>query len=164
MNSPHLDELLDHIRSGEPEAEPELQRVFSPGVRFLIRQRLGRRDVEGEARSVLKTVVRLIQSDGDVRGENLPRLVRTCIQQSFPIEARPKGPALASSSSAGVEQAVGILSGMSAVEREALREHYVRGEEPGSFLKRLHLTLREFRAIQTKARAAFSAIQKENVA
>ncbi|HYL84727.1 MAG TPA: hypothetical protein VE263_10875, partial [Candidatus Angelobacter sp.] len=146
------------------EAELELQRVFSPGVRFLIRQRLGRRDVEGEARSVWKTVVRLIQTDGALRAETLPRVVRTCIQQSFPFEARPKGPAAAASSRANVEQAAGILSGMPEVEREALREYYVRGKAPDSFLKRLHLTLREFRAIQTKARAAFSAMQKENVA
>ena len=158
---PDLAELVGLIHAG---ATQQLHRIISPGVRFLLRRRLGRNDVDREAESVLETAIRTIQTDTSVPADGVPQMVRRLIQQQCPRQPKP---ATEPGDGAGPSQKVveGILDGMSPVEREALRRCYVLGEAPETFLETLRLTLREFRAIQVRARAEFSSRKaKSNVA
>lgn len=149
-------ELLRLIRAGHGGAANQLHRVLTPGVRFLLRRRLGRNDVDHEARTVLDRAIQTIQADISVRPDEVPRMVRKLLNLQCTAEAGP-----ASQTSAGIgPSAVGqpaLLDGMSPLEREALRRCYVLGEAPESFLDTLRLTLQEFRAIRARARAEFSS-------
>jgi hypothetical protein len=161
---PDLAKLVGLIHAGHAGAAQQLHRILYPGVRFLLRRRLGRNDVDREAESVLETAIRTIQTDTSVPADGVPQMVRRLIQQQCP--GQPK-PATETGDGAGPSQKVveGILDGMSPVEREALRRCYVLGEAPETFLEILRLTLREFRAIQVRARAEFSSRNaKSNVA
>ena len=159
-----LAELVQAIRQGVVGATAELYRIFYPGACFLIRRRLGRADVDAQARSVLDAAVRKIREDSAIDGRNLPGLVRQLTVQRLPaggngsvsddVAARP-----------AVAVAERILDGMSLVERDALRRCYVLGEPPESFLNSLKLTPDQFRALRLRARAEFSTKTHErNVA
>jgi len=149
-------ELLRLIRAGHGGAANQLRRFLTPGVRFLLRRRLGRNDVDHEARTVLDRALQTIQADGSVRPDGVPRVVRELIRQQCTAEA-----GLASQTVAGVGPSAadeaGFLDGMSPVEREALRRCYVLGEAPESFLETLRLTPQEFRAVRARARADFNS-------
>ncbi len=149
-------ELLRLIRSGHGGAANQLRRVLTPGVRFLLRRRLGRNDVDREARTVLDRAIQAIQADVAVRQDGVPRMVRALIQQQCTAEAGPASQTAAGMGPTAAVQA-GLLDGMSPVEREALRRCYVLGEAPESFLTTLKLTPQEFRAIRARARAEFSS-------
>lgn len=162
--APDLAELVGLIRAGHAGAAQQLHRILSTGVRFLLRRRLGRNNVDREAESVLEAAIRSIQADISVPAYGVPQMVRRLIQQQCP--GQPK-PVTETGDGAGPSQKVveGMLDGMSPVEREALRRCYVLGEAPETFLETLSLTLREFRAIQVRARAEFSSRKaKSNVA
>jgi hypothetical protein len=162
--APDLAGLVGLIHAGHAGAARQLHRVLSPGVRFLLRSRLGRNDVDREAQSVLEAAIHTIQTDTSVQPDGVPRVVRRLIQQQCTGRTKP---ATETGASDGPGQKVveGILDGMSHVEREALRRCYVLGEAPESFLEPLSLTLREFRAIRARARAEFSSRKaKTNVA
>lgn len=162
--APDFAELLRLIRAGHAGATRQLHRILTPGVRFLLRRRLGRNDVAREAQSVLEAATHTIQTDISVRSDGVPRMVRRLIQQQCTGQARP---ATETGASAGppATVAAGILDGMSPVEREALRRCYVLGEAPETFLETLRLAPHEFRAIRARARAEFSSRRaKANVA
>ena len=158
-----LAELVQAIRQGVVGATAELYRIFYPGACFLIRRRLGRADVDAQARSVLDAAVRKIREDSAIDGRNLPGLVRQLTVQSLPaggngsVSKDCAVPALAV-----VER---ILDDMSPVERDALCRCYVLGEPPESFLNSLKLTPDQFRALRLRARTEFSTKTHErNVA
>jgi len=109
--------------------------------------------VEAEARSLLDDALQHIQADGSVTAEQLPGLIRRLICQRFPEKSRD----YPGSTSATTEAAERTLNKMSRVERDALRRCYVLGEAPESIISGLKLTLQEFRKIQMRARAEFSA-------
>src|SRR5713226_1691899 len=156
VNGAHLAELLDLIRTGDAGAVEELLRIFLPGARFLIQRRLGEFDVDGEARSVLATAIRGMQSDASIGPEQLTGMIRQLIQQRFAPGARPREATSTGSSAPATQVATEILGHMSPVERDALRRCYVLGESPEAFVGGLKLTLEEFRAIRSRARAEFS--------
>jgi len=159
---PDLAELVGLIRAGQADAVRHLHRLLTPGVRFLLRRRLGRKDVDHEALSVLEAAIHAIRTDLSAQPDGVPKMLRQLILRQ--CAGRTKACA---ETGAGPEQSVveGILDGMSTVEREALRRCYVLGEAPESFLDMLRLTLREFRAIRARARAEFSSRRaKANVA
>jgi len=147
-----LKKILDLVRAGDQIAAAEWMRTFLPGACFLIRRRLGKADVEGEARSVLEAVLAASRSHASVTAEQLPGMIRDLIYQRFPVEA---GPAECSDPKR-IKAAKEVLNKMLPVERDALRRCYVLGEAPESFLSGLELTIDDFRAIQTRARAEFS--------
>jgi len=157
-----LKKTLDLVRAGDPIAAAEWMRTFLPGTSFLIRRRLGKTEVEAEARSVLEAALAGVRADGSLTADQLTGMIRRLIYQQFPAEAPPtEGP-----DAKRIQAAQKILSKMSAVERDALRRCYVLREAPEMFLSGLKLTIDEFRAIQTRARAEFSAgeSKKANVA
>jgi hypothetical protein len=161
---PDLAELVGLVRAGHTGAAKQLHRILSPGVRFLLQRRLDWNNVDCEAESVLEAAIRTIQTDTSLPADGVPQMVRRLIQQQCPGQHNP---ATETGDGAGPTQKVveGILDGMSPVEREALRRCYVLGEAPETFLETLSLTLREFRAIQVRARAEFSSRKaKTNVA
>src|SRR5579859_626000 len=82
-------ELLRLIRAGHGGAADQLRRVLTPGVRFLVRRRLGRNDVDHEARKVLERAIQTIQTDSAVRPDGVPRMVRGLIQQHCTAETGP---------------------------------------------------------------------------
>jgi DNA-directed RNA polymerase specialized sigma24 family protein len=145
--------MLDPMRSGDPDAAADWLQTFLPGTCFLIRRRLGKPDVEPEARSVLEAALQAGQTDGSVTAEQLPGLIRRLITQRFPEKSREYTLA----SSAAIKAAARTLSKMSPLERDALRRCYVVGEAPESIVSGLKLTLEELRKIQSRARAEFSA-------
>lgn len=161
--APDFGELLRLIRAGHAGAARQLHRILTPGVCFLLRRRLGRDDVDHEARLVLDRAIQTIQADIAVRPDGVPRMVRALIQQQCMVDPRP---AVERAAGMGPRPTVpGMLDGMSAVEREALRRCYVLGEAPESFLETLKLTPQEFRATRARARAEFSSRKaKANVA
>jgi hypothetical protein len=63
-NLADLNKMLDPIRTGDRDATADWQQTFLPGTCFLIRRRLGKLDVEAEARSVLEAALREVQADG----------------------------------------------------------------------------------------------------
>src|SRR2546430_10555548 len=153
--APDFAELLGLIRAGHAGAVRQLHRFLSPGVRFLLRRRLGRNDVDREAQSVLEAAIHAIQTDISVQSDAVPRMVRQLIHQQCTRQTKPATETVARD---WPRQRVveGILDEMSPVEREALRRCYVLGEAPESFLESLRLSLHEFLAIRSRARATFS--------
>jgi len=152
-NLADLKKMLDPLRTGDRDAAADWLQTFLPGTCFLIRRRLGKPDVEAEARSVLTAALRAVQADGSIAAEELPGLIRRLINQRFPAKSRE----YAGNSSAALTAAERALKKMSPVERDALRRCYVLGEAPESIASGLKLTLEEFRKIQMRARAEFSA-------
>jgi DNA-directed RNA polymerase specialized sigma24 family protein len=144
--------MLNTIRTGDPDAAADWLQTFLPGTCFLIRRRLGKPDVEPEARSVIEAALQAVQADGSVTAEQFPGLIRRLITQRFPEKSRE----YTVSSSAAIKAAERTLNKMSALERDALRRCYVLGEAPESIVSGLRLTLEEFRKIQSRARAGFS--------
>lgn len=157
MSSSAIAELLDLIRSGDARAAEELVRFFLPGTRFLIQRRLGKSDVDDEARSVLAAAIRGIESDVSISAQQLTRMIRRFIQQRFSPNARPGEPTCDKSNGPAIQAAADILGHLSPVERDALRRCYVLGESPEQFVGGLKLTLEEFRAIRSRAREEFNA-------
>jgi len=148
-----LKKMLDPIRTGDRDAAADWLQTFLPGACFLIRRRLGKPDVEPEARSVLEAALHEVQADGSVTAEQIPGLIRRLICQRFPAKSRE----YTGSSSAAIQAAERTLNRMSPLERDALRRCYVLGEAPETIVNGLKLTLEEFRKIQMRARAEFSA-------
>ncbi|MBZ5594448.1 MAG: hypothetical protein LAP39_19575 [Acidobacteriia bacterium] len=148
-----LKRVLALVRASDENALAEWMQAFLPGACFLIRRRLGKADVEREARSVLETALAATQADVSVTAEQLPGMVRQLIYQQFPAETSPAE----CTDATRVKAAKRALSKLSPVERDALRRCYVLGEAPEAFLSGLKLTIDEFRDIQTRARAEFSA-------
>jgi DNA-directed RNA polymerase specialized sigma24 family protein len=146
-----LKKILEPIRSGDGNAPADWLRTFLPGTCFLIRRRLGKPDVEAEARSVLDEALREFQSDSSVTAEQVPGFIRHLICQRYPA----KSSEYTASSDARAKDAERILNKMSSVERDALRRCYVLGEAPELILSGLQLTLEELRKIQSRARAEF---------
>jgi DNA-directed RNA polymerase specialized sigma24 family protein len=157
MSSSAIAELLDLIRRGDAGAAEELVCIFLPGARFLIQRRLGKSDVDGEARSALATVIRGIESDVSITPQLLTRMIRQFIQQRFSPNKRPGDPPSAEPDGAAIQAAADILGHLSPIERDALRRCYVLGESPEAFVGGLKLTLDEFRAIRSRAREEFAA-------
>ena len=151
--------VLDLVRADEGNASAEWMRLFLPGACFLIRRRLGRAAVEPEAQSVLEAALAQAKADVSVTPEQLPGMIRRLIYQQFPEETGPAECADAKK----IRAAEKVLSRMSPVEREALRRCYVLGEPPESFLSGLKLTIDDLRAIQTRARAEFTARQAKQI-
>ncbi len=162
-NLADLNKMLDPIRTGDRNAVADWLQTFLPGTCFLIQRRLGKPNVEAEARSVLDNVLREIQADGSVTAEQLPGLIRRLICQLYPAKS---GEYTASSNTARVKDAERILHKMSPLERDALRRCYVLGEAPELILGGLKLTFEDFRKIRSRARTEFSASnpKKANVA
>jgi hypothetical protein len=159
--APDLAELLRLIRTGHTGATRQLRRLLIPGVLFLLRRRLSRNDVAGEAQCVLEAALNTIRTDTSVLPDAIPRMVRRLIQQQCAGQTSPDPVA----GSAPPTVPASVLNGMSPVEREALRRCYVLGEAPESFVGTLRLTTQEFRAIRARARAVFSSRKaKTNVA
>lgn len=150
---------LQFVRAGDQNASAAWLSTFLPGARFLIRRRLGRADVEEEARSVLAVALDAAQADPSLTPEQLPGLIRGLIHQRFPAEPGSKEPI----DSNRVKAARRVLKKMSRVERDALKRCYVLGETPESFLNSLKLTMEEFRQIQNRARAEFGATESKAV-
>jgi DNA-directed RNA polymerase specialized sigma24 family protein len=146
--------MLDLIRTGDRDAAADWRQTFLPGTCFLIRRRLGKPDVESEARSVLDTALHEAQEDSSMTAEQLPGLIRRLICQRFPAKSSQYA---GSSNAARVKDAKRILNKMSPLERDALRRCYVLGEAPDLILSGLKLTIEEFRKIRSRARAEFSA-------
>jgi DNA-directed RNA polymerase specialized sigma24 family protein len=146
--------MVELLHTGDRDAAADLLQTFLPGTRFLIRRRLGKPDVETEARWVLDTALRQVQEESSVITEQLPGLIRRLICQRFPARSSEYA---GSSNAARVKDAKRILNKMSPLERDALRRCYVLGEAPELILSGLKLTIEEFRKIRSRARAEFSA-------
>ncbi|HXI43076.1 MAG TPA: hypothetical protein VNH83_24045 [Bryobacteraceae bacterium] len=154
-------ELLRLIRAGHAGATRRLHRFLTPGVSFLLRRRLGRNDVAHEAQSLLEAATRIIQTDISLLPAGMPRLLRRLIQERCAGQTN----AAAETGAVAVRPASGsAITGLSLVEREALRRCYVLGEAPESFLETLKLTAQEFRSIRARARVEFSSRKAKNVA
>jgi len=146
--------MLDLIRTDDPAAAAEWLQTFLPGTCFLIRRRLGKPDVEAEARSVLDDALREVQADNSVTAEQVPGLIRRLICQRYPAKSSEY---TGSSNGVSVKDAERILNKMSSVERDALRRCYVLGEAPELILSGLNLTPGDLQKIRSRARAEFSA-------
>ena len=147
-----LAELVNAIRAGAPNAVEEFRQILSPGVRFLLQQRVGDSDVDAHARTVVEAAVRVIREDPEIASGSVVRLVRQLIVRRFPALLRESRP-----DQSDTRVAERILNGLSSVEQDALRRCYVLGEAPESFLQDLKLTRDQFQALRSRARAEFSA-------
>jgi hypothetical protein len=153
-NGARFAELVDDVRGGDPGAIKKVQHLLGPGVRFLLQQRVRGSDVDPHARSVLEATIQAIRDEPSIAPGDVVRLVRQLIVRRFPARLRESGQG---QHGTGIRAAERILKGMSPVERDALRRCYVLGEAPESFFEDLKLTPVEFRALQCRARARFSA-------
>lgn len=153
-NIADLKKMIDPIRSGDRNASADWLQTFLPGACFLIRRRLGKPDVEVEARSVLEAALLEVQADDSVTPEQVPGVIRRLICQKYPAKSSEYS---GSSNPVRVKDAQKVLNKMSPVERDALRRCYVLGEAPALILSGLRLTDEQFRRIRSRARAEFSA-------
>lgn len=154
---PDLAAVLDLVRAGMDDAAGQLRRILTPGVRFLMRRRLGRDSVDRETQSVLEAAIHIAQTDHSMRPENLASMVRGLIEVYCAEQGRASGTVESWENIEPSDVAVAgrILGRMSAIEREALRRCYVLGEAPESFLETLRLTPQEFRTARARARAEY---------
>ena len=146
--------MLEPVRSGDRNAPADWLKTFFPGTCFLIRRRLGKPDVEAEARSVLDAALLEVQEDASVTAEQIPGLIRRLICKRYPGNSSEYAD---SPRPARVKDAERILNRMSPVERDALRRCYVLGEAPELILSGLKLTGEQLKRIRSRARAEFSA-------
>ena len=153
-NLADLTKMLDPIRSGDRNAPADWLRTFLPGTCFLIRRRLGRPDVEAEARSVLDAALLEVQADDSVTPEQVPGVIRRLICQRYPEQSSEYA---GSSNPVRMKDAERVLNKMSPLERDALRRCYVLGEAPALILSGLKLSDEQFRTIRSRARAEFNA-------
>jgi hypothetical protein len=58
--------MVELLHTGDRDAAADLLQTFLPGTCFLIRRRLGKPDVETEARWVLDTAFRQVQEESSV--------------------------------------------------------------------------------------------------
>jgi hypothetical protein len=155
-----LDEIVDLIRAADPSGLKHLHRIFSPGIRFLIKRRLDSPDVEKETRTILEMAVQEICVDLSLEGGAVAKLVRGLVLKRCEGESRTQVEAKASPTSPAaisVQVAERVIEHLTPLERDALRRCYVLGEAPDAILKKLALSPEQLKAIQSRARAEFSA-------
>ena len=158
-------ELIRRIEGGDAVAVRDLERILYPGVRFLLQRRLGKRDVDRESRAVLGLAIHGIRAGVSLEVKQVLGMVRQLIEQQTAVDATPELASVEAGGTPEVRKAKGILDQMSAVQRDALRRCYALGQAPESFLKGLNLSVEEFRAVQSRARAEFRRnTRTENVA
>lgn len=160
-----VSELVTSMRAGDDAATEQLRRLLYPGVRFLMRRRLGHCYVDAEAESVIAEALAAMQADASLAGGWLLKIVLARIQQRYEL-LQKQSRSREETCNAGRQAAQCILQRMSPLEREALRRRYVLGEAPESLAARLNLSTEQFRAIQHGARAVFHSGRplKTNVA
>ena len=146
------------VRAGDPFGLKQFQRVFSPGVRFLIERKLGKPAVEKEAQAVFEMAVQEIRNDPSVDSRTAAKLVRRSILERVERHRRLEANDLPATPLAeGLQAAEHVIEQMSPLEREALRRCYVLGERPQEIAQKLGFKEKDLRSIQSRARSEFSA-------
>ncbi|MGA2132240.1 MAG: sigma-70 family RNA polymerase sigma factor [Bryobacteraceae bacterium] len=170
-------ELVGRIRNGDPEAEAELYRIFSTGVRFLMIRRL--RDlnavddelhtsfiitIEAIRKGVLRDPERLM---GFIRTVAMRRVAEYIEQEVFRrnrmVDATDY---LLRDRRAAADQlleerqreeiAREVLQGMPPNDREVLVRFYLQEQSPERICREMHLTETQYRLLKNRAKNRFA--------
>jgi len=177
-------ELVERIRHGESDGMEDLYRIFSRGIRFYIRRRLGPQDSDDKVHDIFVMVVRAILRDELRDSRRLMGFVRTIMRRAvaahidYAIRVRKDQIDVASTdwigaSSGNPEEAaivsqqtsfaLGILSKLPDREREILNRFYLQEQGVDEICLVMSLTKTQFRLLKSRAKARFGGLGKDKL-
>ena len=185
-HSPDVDwtELVSRIRRGDPEATAELYQIFARGIRFYLRRRLGRQELDDKVHDIFLIVVRTIRRGTLREPERLMGFVRTIVrcevaayihdavhrrreQTDVDSGIRLVDHALTPEENAIQQQrgklVLSILRKMSSRDREILTRFYLQEQPLKQICEEMRLTETQFRLLKSRAKARFAEVGKKKL-
>lgn len=176
--------LVRRIQAGDQEGMSELYRVFGRGVRFFLRRRFWRQELDDQVHDVFLVVIEAIKR-GDLREpERLMGFVRTILRRQISnwagevAETRrdysdvETGPPLVDHT-ADPEQRVieqqqerlmaEVLRQLPPREREVLTRFYLYEQTPQQICDELGLTETQFRLVKSRGKARFATLGRRKL-
>jgi len=170
-------ELVSRIRSGDPDAEAALYRVFSTGVRFLLMRRFGRASaLDDELHTSFIITVEAIRNGAVREPDRLMGFIRTVVlrrmaehineqvfRRNHTVDAtdyviRDRRLTADQMLMRAQQRAVArqVLQELSANDREVLVRFYLEEQPPERICREMHLTSTQFRLLKHRAKARFA--------
>lgn len=178
-------DLVERIRSGDPEGMEELYRVFYRGVRFYLFRQLGSQDLEDKVHDTFLIVVQAIKK-GDLREpERLMGFVRTIVRRQvaahidravqtrrdrvdlelgaavLDLRGNPEVSAIGRQREQIVES---VLRGISHRDREILTRFYLMEQTQEQICRSMSLSETQFRLLKSRAKARFGELGRKRLA
>jgi RNA polymerase sigma factor (sigma-70 family) len=176
-------QLVERIRSGDPDAMNELYRLFSRGVRFYICRHLGPQDLDDKVHDTFIVVVEAVQR-GELReADRLMPFVRTVVRRIVAAyinraiqQRRDEGefnsdvtadcrttPEENAIRKQNEQIALRVLRSISSRDREILTRFYLLEERPEQICENMELTGNQFRILKSRALQRFIQLGKRQV-
>jgi RNA polymerase sigma-70 factor, ECF subfamily len=182
---PQWADVVERVRSGDPQGMVDLYQVFSKGIRFLLYRQLGPRDLDDKVHDVFVIVMQAIRR-GDLRDpDRLMGYVRTVVRRQVAshiedavqqrrnysdlegtllMADRHPDPEHGAIERQHEELAMRILNSISKRDREVLIRFYLDEQTPEQICRSMGLTETQFRLIKSRAKARFGELGKRRFA
>ncbi|MGE5569186.1 MAG: hypothetical protein ACM3S5_09140 [Rhodospirillales bacterium] len=154
-------ELLERVGAADEGAISELSLLLSPGLRLLIRRRIGPEGVDERVRETLQDVIEGIRRNGLRNPDSLPAFVRETLQVRIARHVEPASPSIRQDSQGSVRAMREVLESLPAVEREALTRFYVLEQPVEQVIEEMGFSAEDLRAIKTRAKKLFLQKKQE---
>lgn len=154
-------ELLERVGAADEGAIRELSRLLSPGLRLLIRRRIGPEGVDARVRETLQDVIEGIRRNGLRNPDSLPAFVRETLQMQMARHIEPVPPSIRQDSQGSVRAMREVLESLPALEREALTRFYVLEQPVEQVLVEMGVSAEDLRAIKIRAKELFLRKKQE---
>jgi hypothetical protein len=127
--------LVEGIRAGDQEADLRLRNIFQGGIRFFLRQGLGRRKLQSRQREVFSLAIRSIRESFVANPNRLASHVLTVLQQYIDLQMTAGARlALENGTRESIRNADAVrelLANIATVDGEALRRYREYKEASG---------------------------------
>lgn len=148
--------------SDDSEGSDELHRIFSGGIRFFIRRKLGSRQIEQRVRETFAVVTSVIQAESRGKGETLAHLVRAVVLEQITAytiqdeQRRNEGstPVPDYIRRENREAIIAVLGRSSRRDREALVRFYSHKHPPVKICAEMQLSEAQFLLLKKRFKAA----------
>jgi RNA polymerase sigma-70 factor, ECF subfamily len=182
---PQWADVVERVRSGDPQGMVDLYQVFSKGIRFLLYRQLGPRDLDDKVHDVFVIVMQAIRR-GDLRDpDRLMGYVRTVVRRQVAshiedavqqrrnysdlegtllMADRHPDPEHGAIERQNEELAMRILNSISKRDREVLIRFYLDEQTPEQICRTMGLSETQFRLIKSRAKARFGELGKRRFA
>ncbi|HOL71475.1 MAG TPA: sigma factor-like helix-turn-helix DNA-binding protein [Bryobacteraceae bacterium] len=154
-------ELLERVGAADESAISELSRLLSPGLRLLIRRRIGPEGVDERVRETLQDVIEGIRRNSLRNPDELPAFVREILQARMARHIEPAPLSLRQDSPDSVRAMREVLESLPALEREALTRFYVLEQPVEQVAVEMGVSAEDLRAIKIRAKELFLQKKQE---
>lgn len=151
--------LVQRIQRGDNAGKEELNRIFSPGIRFFLRRQVGSQELDGKVHDTLLIVVQAIQQGYIREPERLIGFVRTVVRRQIAAYSGaggaggPRDP----EQSLAFREKVGLLKRflreLPQRDREILIRFYVNEQTEEQICSDMNLSETQFRHLKARAQA-----------